>query len=59
MTITAEVLAQRLREAEAARDEALRAAQHWEGRAAELRQLATLLSQPEPEAQPVAVSGQG
>lgn len=59
MTITSAILADRLREAEAARDEALRAAQHWEGRSAELRQLSTLLSQPEPEAQPVAVSGGG
>jgi len=31
MTITSAILADRLREAEAARDEALRAAQHWEG----------------------------
>jgi hypothetical protein len=59
MTITSAILADRLREAEAARDEALRAAQHWEGRSAELRQLATLLSQPEPEAQPESVGGRG
>jgi hypothetical protein len=37
--ITAESLAQKLQHAEASRDEALRAAQHWEGRAAQLREL--------------------
>jgi len=51
MTITPDMISKRLAEAEAARDEALRAAQFHEGRAAELRQLATLFTQPEPEAQ--------
>ena len=47
MNITTEVLAERLSSAETARDEALRAAQHYEGRAAELRHLISLINTPE------------
>jgi hypothetical protein len=46
--ITAESLAQKLSQAEQTRDEALRAAQHWEGRAAAIRELLAQVNQPEP-----------
>jgi hypothetical protein len=47
--ITRELLLEKLREAEAARDEAARAAQHWEGRAAQLRELLAVFSEARPE----------
>jgi hypothetical protein len=49
MNITTEVLAERLNETEKLRDEALRAAQHYEGRSAELRHLIGLINTPEPK----------
>lgn len=52
MTITPEVLTQRLTEAEEKRDNALKAADHWEGHASELRALLSLLNKPAEPSKP-------
>lgn len=52
MIITPEVLTQRLTEAEEKRDNALKAADHWEGHAAELRALLSLVNKPEAQEKP-------
>ena len=52
MTITAESLARKLEQAERNRDEAHRMGVHWEGRAAQLRELLAECNQPQPEPTP-------
>ena len=53
MNITTDVLDAKLKQAEANRDSALKAAEHWEGRAAQLRELLAEVNQPQqPESTP-------
>jgi len=53
MTITPDLLAEKLKQAEAKRDDAIAAVQHWEGRAAQLRELLAEVNQPQqPESTP-------
>jgi hypothetical protein len=48
VNITADLLVEKLKQAEDKRDDAIAGVQHWEGRAAAIRELLAQVNQPEP-----------